>query len=136
SSAEYKETSELTKSSGLLKHTSNENTYPGQGKTSIWVVHHGGAHFRRPGEDAEVSSIPNHEVGHNGHIFSADAGKLVPAKAIVAFTGMHIHSPGIPDAGRDVVLNVGLKFFPRGYKPKFKEEHIQVPTSDLFINAA
>jgi hypothetical protein len=129
--AEYKEASSLTKSSGLLKRSSDA---PGQGKTSIFVVHHGGASMRRPGEARTVSSIPNHEVGHNGHIFPDDAAKLVPAKAIFAFGGMHIHSPGVPNADRDVVLNVALKFQPKGYKPTFVEGRFNTARSELDIN--
>jgi hypothetical protein len=130
-SAEYKETSALTRSAGLLKRSSD---LPGQGKNSIFVVHHGGAHMRRPGEDREVSSIPNHEVGHNGHIFPAQAGRLVPAKAIFGWPGMHIHSPGVPGADRDVTLSVGLKLHPLGYKPLRKEGRVNTPRSELDIN--
>jgi mono/diheme cytochrome c family protein len=129
--AEYKESSSLTKSTGLLKRSSEA---PGQGKTSIFVVHHGGAHMRRPDEDREISSIPNHEVGHNGHIFPAQAGKLIPAKAVFTWPGMHIHSPGVPGADREVTLNVGLKLHPLGYKPLRKEGRVNTPRSELDIN--
>jgi hypothetical protein len=128
---EYNETSALTKSVGLLK-SSDEAV--GQGKTSIFAIHHGGASMRRPGESRAVSSIPNHEVGHNGHIFPSEAGRLVPAKGVFMFNGMHIHSPGVPGADRDVVLNVGLKFHPKGYKPKFREGLVNTPRSELVIN--
>jgi hypothetical protein len=129
--AEYKEASALTKSAGLLKRSSDA---PGQGKTSFFVVHHGGAAMRRPGEDRVVSSIPNHEVGHNGHIFPAQAGRLVPGNAIFQFNGLHIHSPGVPGADRDVVLNVALKFHPKGYKPLRHEGRVNTPRSELGIN--
>ncbi len=129
-SAEYKETSDLTKSAGLLKASSDA----GQGKTAIFTIHHGGASMRRPGESGTISSIPNHEVGHNGHIFPEEAGRLVPAKAIFVWDGMHVHSPGVPGADRDVVLSVGLTLHPRGYKPKFTEGRINTPSSELVIN--
>jgi hypothetical protein len=133
-SVEYKETSALTQSKGLLAPTTNENTYAGQGKTSIWVVHHGGASMRRPGEEDTVSGFPNHEVGHNGHVFPPEAGRLVPAKAIFVWGGLHIHSPGVPGAGRDVVLNAGVKFHPRGYKPTFEEGRMEISSTELAIN--
>jgi hypothetical protein len=128
--AEYKETSSLTKSSGLLKAAGEV----GQGKTSIFVVHHGGAAMRRPNEARTISSIPNHEVGHNGHIFPSQAGRLVPAKAVFEFGGLHIHSPGVPGADRDVTLNVGFKFHPKGYKPLRHEGRVNTPRSELDIN--
>jgi hypothetical protein len=129
--AEYKETSELTKSSGILKSAEDA---PGQGKTSIFVVHHGGAAMRRPHETRSISSIPNHEVGHNGHIFPKEAGRLAPANAVFMFGGLHIHSPGVPGADRDVTLNVGLKFHPKGYKPTRHEGRVNTPRSELDIN--
>ena len=129
--AEYKESSSLTKSTGLLRGATDA---PGQGKTSIFVVHHGGAAMRRPNETRSVSSIPNHEVGHNGHIFPSQAGRLVPAKAVFMFGGLHLHSPGVPGADRDVTLNVALKLHPRGYKPLRHEGRVNTPRSELDIN--
>jgi hypothetical protein len=140
-SVEYKETSDLTKSTGPLKSTSNANTYAGQGKTSIFAFHHGSASVRRPSQngeadlDAEANGGGNlslHEVGRNGDAFAADAGKLVPANAIFLWNG-HLHSPGVPGADRTAVLNVGLKFHPRGYKPKFQEASIQISSTELEI---
>jgi hypothetical protein len=106
----------------------------GQGKTSIFVVHHGGAAMRRPNEVRTISSIPNHEVGHNGHIFPEKAGRLVPANAVFEFNGLHIHSPGVPGADRDVTLNVALKLHPKGYKPLYHEGRVNTPRSELDIN--
>ena len=139
-SSEFKETSDLTRSAGLLKSTSDANTYAGQGKTSIFVFHHATAKVRRPGEsgqpgnDSEVTggSFPNAEVGHNGHVFADDAGRLVPAGAIFAWDG-HVHSPGVPGADRDAVLNMGLRLLPRGYRPKFREGAIQISSTELDI---
>jgi mono/diheme cytochrome c family protein len=129
---EYKETSELTKSAGLLRSTSNASTYAGQGKTSIFVIHHGNASVRRPGESGPLTNLSQHEVGHNGDVFPADGGKLVPARAIFVWNG-HFHSPGVPGADRSAVLNVGLTFRPRGYKPKYPEGSIRMSSSELDI---
>ena len=142
-SAEYKETSEITKSTGMLKSTSNADTYPGQGKTSIFVFHHAGSSVRRPAEAREASfddeiptggSFPNHEVGHNGHAFAAAAGRLVPAKGIFSFNGAHVHSPGIPGADRNAVLTLGLRFHPKGYKPTLVEANVGLSSSELNIS--
>jgi mono/diheme cytochrome c family protein len=141
SAVEYKETSNITKSAGLLKSNANANTYPGQGKTSIFVFHHGSASVRRPDaqglndNDAEATGglgLSLHEVGRNGDVFAADAGKLVPAKAIFLWNG-HLHSPGVPGADREAVLNIGLKFYPKGYKPKYREVSVQGATTELEI---
>jgi hypothetical protein len=133
---EYKETSELTKSAGLLKSTSNANTYAGQGRTSIFVVHHGGASARRPGTDgrgeANGGSLSGHEVGRNGEIFPPEAGRLLPAGAIFEWN-LHTHAPGVPGADRSSVLNLGLKLHPKGYAPKFREASIVIASTELDI---
>jgi hypothetical protein len=131
-SAEYKETSELTKSAGLLRSTGDANTYAGQGRTSIFVVHHGGATPRRPTGEAGGGSLSGHEVGRNGEVFPPEAGKLVPAGAVFAWN-LHVHSPGVPGADRSVVLNLGLKFHPKGYAPKFREASIVAASTELDI---
>jgi hypothetical protein len=135
---EYKETSDLTRSAGVLRSTSNANTYAGQGKTSIFVVHHGSASVRRPpdsgvaADDPDAGSLANHEVGHNGDIFPADGGKLIPARGIYTWTA-HLHSPGAVGADRNAVLSVGLKLHPKGYTPKFREGSIRISSSELDI---
>jgi hypothetical protein len=118
-----------------LKSTSNANTYAGQGQTSIFVFHHATPRVRRPSEtDNTPQSFPNAEVGHSGHIFAADAGRLVPAGAIFAWDG-HVHSPGVPGADRNAVLNLGLKFHPKGYKPRYQERAIQISSTELDIRS-
>jgi hypothetical protein len=129
---EYKETSDLTKSAALLRSTSSATTYAGQGKTSIFVVHHGNASVRRPGEPDTLTNLSQHEVGHNGDIFAADGGKLVPAAAVFVWNA-HIHSPGVPGADRSATLSVGLKLHPKGYKPKYREGSIRLSNSELDI---
>jgi hypothetical protein len=142
-SAEYKETSDITKSAGALKSTTTADTYPGQGKTSIFVFHHASSSVRRPAEvreevfDNEIptgGAFPNHEVGHNGHAFADGAGRLVPAKGIWSFTGAHVHSPGVPGADRNVVLTIGVRLHPKGYKPTFKEANVGLSSSELDVS--
>jgi hypothetical protein len=124
--AEYNETSALTKSAGLLKGTSTTNTYAGQGKTSIFVVHHGGASVAGGG------GISGHEVGRNGQVFPPESGKLIPARAVFSWS-FHVHSPGVPGADREAVLNLGMKLHPKGYAPKFREAGIRPSISELDI---
>ena len=142
-SVEYKETSDNTKSGGLLKSSGTANTYLGQGKTSIFVIHHGAASVRRPSDegaantDSEAGGVGRlslHEVGRNGDVFAADAGKLVPRNAIFAWN-VHLHSPGVAGADKEAQLNIGLKFHPRGYKPKFREQSIEMATTELAIGS-
>jgi mono/diheme cytochrome c family protein len=141
SSVEYKEVSDMTKSAGLLRSNSTAQTYAGQGKTSIFVFHHGSATALRPaesgqpGEDAEAAGGGNlslHEVGRNGDVFADDAGKLVPRAAVFSWNA-HLHSPGIPGADRNAVLQIGLRFHPRGYKPTFTESNIQIASTEIEI---
>ena len=130
--AEYQETSDLTRSAGLLSSTGTASTYAGQGKTSIWVVHHGGASVRRPGGDPGGGGISGHEVGRNGEVFPLEAGKLIPARGVFEWN-LHVHSPGVRGADRQAVLNLGLKFHPRGYAPKFREGGFRPSVSELDI---
>jgi hypothetical protein len=135
--AEYKETSDLTKSAGPLRSTSDTNTYAGQGRTSIFVFHHGGASVARSGSGDRAAAtgatrVSSHEVGRNGEVFPPEAGKLIPASAIFVWDG-HTHAPGIPGTDRSAVLNLGLKFHPRGYTPKFREATISLASTELDI---
>jgi hypothetical protein len=130
--AEYQETSDLTRSAGLLRSTGTANTYAGQGKTSIWVVHHGGASVRRPGTDTGGGGISGHEVGRNGEVFPPEAGKLIPARGVFEWN-LHVHSPGVTGADRQAILNLGLKFHPKGYAPKFREGGFRPSVSELDI---
>ena len=135
-SAEYKETSDLSKLRNAPGFKAAAST-GSQGKVALVVFHHAGTAVSRPGEPLESAAgggLSLHEVGRNGDIFHPDAGKLVPAKAVFAWNA-HIHSPGIPGADREAVLNVGLKFHPRGYTPKFREADVQISTTELEIRA-
>jgi hypothetical protein len=139
SGVEYKEVSDVT----LLRNAPGYKAAIGsQGKVALVVFHHGGAAPRRPGGEPEASTDPEavgnegslarHEVGRNGDVFPADAGKLVPAKAIFAWDG-HIHSPGVPGADRYAVLRIGIRFHPKGYAPKYSESGIQAGSTEIEI---
>jgi hypothetical protein len=124
-SIEYKETSDVAP--GVLPATA------GSGKTSIFVFHHATASPRGQEIDAGDEGGGGwgiHEVGRNGEIFPADAGRFVPAKSTFVFNG-HVHSPGIPGADRNATLTAGLRFHPTGYKPKYKTYMIRAGGSEL-----
>jgi hypothetical protein len=128
-SAEVKETSDLKKSA--------LGSAAGTGKTSLFVFHHanvnvvdpaagprgGGGRARQASseviDDEGGGGLTLHEVGRNGDVFPAEAGKPVRAGAVMTFNA-HMHAPGVRGADQNARLNVGLKFHPRGYKPKFR----------------
>jgi hypothetical protein len=61
---------------------------------------------------------PVHEVGRNADIFDEDAGRLLKAGSYVVSDSVHLHSNG-----RDTTahLEIGFRFHPKGYQPKFKD---------------
>jgi hypothetical protein len=134
SGVEYKEVSDLNV---LRKAPGYRTGGSSQGKIAFFVFHHGGAAPRRPDTEADPElgnqgSLARHEVGRNGDVFPADAGKLIPSKAIFAWDG-HIHSPGIPGADRNAMLQIGIKLHPRGYAPKYREAGIQAGSTEIDI---
>lgn len=66
---------------------------------------------------------PVHEVGRNADIFDEEAGRLLTAGSYLVSDSVHLHSNG-----RDTTahLEIGFRFHPVGYQPKFK---------DAFFNA-
>lgn len=69
-----------------------------------------------PGVEPDPSSsLPAHEVGRNGDIFDPEAGRMLKAGSSISFNNNHLHANGRKTKGR---LEVGLRFHPKGYKPK------------------
>jgi hypothetical protein len=67
-------------------------------------------------------------------VFPAEAGKIVRAGSFISFNA-HVHSPGVRGADQNARLNVGLKFHPRGYKPKFRVGDVTMGRSEIDIDA-
>jgi hypothetical protein len=92
-----------------------------------YIFHHmiwGTANLDENGNRAGPSlAWPVHEVGRNADIFDDDAGRLLTAGSYLVSDSVHLHSNG-----RDTTahLEIGFRFHPIGYKPKFK---------DAFFNA-
>ena len=61
---------------------------------------------------------PVHEVGRNADIFDDEAGRLLTAGSYIVSDSVHLHSNG-----RDTTahLEIGFRFHPLGYEPKFKD---------------
>ena len=59
---------------------------------------------------------PIHEVGRNADQFPDSAGRLLQANSALHLNAAHLHSNGRETIGH---LEFGIKFFPRGYEPKY-----------------
>jgi mono/diheme cytochrome c family protein len=93
---------------------SNRQTVGGR-----YVVHHMIWRTGMPGQEPEndLSSFwPVHEVGRNPDVFDLDGGRLLKAGTYIISDSVHLHSNG-----RDTTahLEVGFRFHPVGYKPKY-----------------
>lgn len=64
---------------------------------------------------------PVHEVGRNGDIFDPDAGRLLKAGSSFVTDSVHMHSNGRDTTGH---LEIGFRFHPVGYEPKFKNARL------------
>jgi hypothetical protein len=148
-SAEVKESTDLKK--GVLGRA-------GTGKTSIFVFHHANVNVREANppargargggggdgdggrgrvraqavvdDDEGGGGLTLHEVGRNGDVFPAEAGKMVRAGSFITFNA-HVHSPGVRGADQNARLNVGLRFHPRGYKPTFRIGDVTFGRSEI-----
>jgi hypothetical protein len=63
-------------------------------------------------------SWPVHEVGRNADTFDPDGARLLKAGSIVFSDSVHLHSNGRDTRAR---LEIGWKFHPRDYKPKYRQ---------------
>ena len=96
------------------------------------VIHHGTV--TALGEDGRPdpgACCPIHEVGRNADVFDAEAGKLLRAGSSLAFGSIHMHSNGRDTTGH---LELGFKFHPRGYTPRYRSTGMQVATNHHLID--
>jgi cytochrome c5 len=115
---------------------------------SLYVIHHTTAGIGGPptaGEngsaaaeagDSGESGLPIHEVGRNGDVFPEDAGRLVKAGGVIVWGNVHLHPSGIEGDDRTVRLEVGLRFHPKGYKPRYDMRAAGFGRSELEIRAS
>jgi hypothetical protein len=96
----------------------------------LFVFHHAIMSVRGADGAAGFGAWPVHEVGRNADVFNPDAGRLLKAGSQVGFPNVHLHSNG-----RDTTahLEVGFKFHPVGYQPKFQERLLSIGTGDIDI---
>lgn len=103
----------------------------GNGKTvgGLNVFHHASVSIIAPdGVPDESSVLPAHEVGRNADAFDPDAGRLLRAGSSISFNNNHLHANGRRTKAR---LEVGLKFHPKGYKPKVNFRGIFFGTTEI-----
>ena len=70
--------------------------------------------------------LNEYAVGKNGDILPENTGKLMKAGARVRFN-IHYHSSGRETADRS---RVGIKFYPRGYVPKYHQISLQIASAN------
>jgi hypothetical protein len=92
----------------------------GTGRATVggrYVVHHMIWGTDKGGGGGTNTPWPVHEVGRNADYFDPDTGRLLRAGSSIVTDSVHLHSNG-----RDTVahLEIGFKFLPKGYTPKFK----------------
>lgn len=76
---------------------------------------------------------PVHEVGRNGDVFDADAGRLLTTGSYIVSESTHLHSNGLDTKAR---LEFGFIFHPEGYEPKYRESILGLGNgSDIDIRA-
>lgn len=120
SAVEFKEVSRFVSK----KDRPNANGYG-----TLFSIHHanvaiadvGATDAGNDGGDGTTMVSPSpYEVGRNADYYPSDAGRLLPAYSMLVFNNMHIHSSGQEGTDRISRLDVGLKLFPQGYRPKYK----------------
>ncbi len=95
----------------------------------LFVFHHMLFSTRAPG--AGTTTWPVHEVGRNPDIFDLEAGRLLRAGSTLVPSSIHMHSNGQDTRAH---LEVGFKFHPVGYEPKYRQAQTIVGSgSDIDI---
>jgi hypothetical protein len=133
SSFETREVNDIPRAKGATANTVG----------ALWVFHHAVVSFVAPDAPdltpdeirrdraAASSGFPAHEVGRNGDVFDAEAGRLVKAGSVLSFDNMHLHANGRRTKAH---LDVGLKFHPKGYQPKLNIRSISFGLTYLDYN--
>ena len=99
------------------------------GDLNLFVLHHAGFRaFDAAGQYDSENLSPEtraasglhhvHELGQNATLYPDEVGVLLQAGASLHFYTVHLHSIG---REVDVRLDVGFKFHPKGYKPKYSQ---------------
>jgi hypothetical protein len=120
----------------------------GQKNLNYFLVHHATISIADPNErDAEPGDegsaghrLMFYQMGQNPTVYPKDVGTLLPTGSALKF-GIHVHSVG---EALPLKLEVGFKFYPKGYTPKhllepfsagpsFQHEELDLPAGDPSI---
>jgi len=96
------------------------------------VVHHAVANMIAPedsGDAARGTLINEYALGKNADIFPDGTARLIKAGSKINFN-LHLHSIGEETAAN---VELGLKFYPKGYQPKFTADIVPVAGAELDI---
>ncbi len=89
------------------------------------IVHHMIWSTQVFNEDGSSDGIqvpwPVHEIARNPDIFDEDSGRLLRANSYLVSNSVHLHSTGVDTTGH---LEIGFRFHPEGYKPKYPPSFI------------
>ena len=115
-----------------IRETNDSRGKPGrQTIGGLFIVHHAQMGVTGPdGKQNLFGGWPVHEVGRNADIYDPEAGKLLRAGSSINFPTVHLHGNGKDTTAR---LQIGFKFHPVGYKPKYQVRGVQVGSGDLDI---
>ncbi len=69
------------------------------------------------GEIVDSTFWPVHEVGRNADTFDPEGARLLAANSRLVSDSLHLHSNGRDTKAH---LEIGWRFHPKGYKPKYK----------------
>ena len=132
-SVEIKEVTEAAEQPASGDTTGTRRTVGGQA-----IIHHlAYGLFDKDGKPfSDGGAIwPVHEVGRNPDVFDPEVGKLLPAGSKIGFFSAHLHANGRATKAH---VNIGFRFFPKGYKPtkKFVDVHVSTGWIDLEGNKA
>jgi len=105
-SMEIREINDVKDSGGLDRETVG----------GLYVFHH--MLFSTRSAGSRPTTWPVHEVGRNPDIFDIDSGQLLTAGSTLVPSSVHLHSNGIDTRAH---LEVGFKFHPVGYEPKYRQ---------------
>jgi len=76
--------------------------------------------------DEGPTNWPIHEVGRNADVFPPESGRLLAARSALSLGAGHIHSNGRETKAH---LEFAFKFFPKGYKPKYRRSGMSLGNS-------